>query len=134
MATKLNLDEIVSRKTDTSKKVSSNSVSVSSDKIKKNEIIDIPIYPQDDDFIQAFKTFLNEQKTTIQEMEDSGFFKETEAYNIIYNLKKSYNVKTDPKTGKDKVIKPQFSWMRAAKLLEYFGYQVKFIFEKIENE
>ena len=129
MGVKLDLDEIVKRKTNINKKASNSTKS--GEKSKKNEIIEIPIYPEDDRLLKAFKNFINDQKVTLQEMEDSGFFKETEAYNIIYNLKKPY--KKIVKNGKEKEIKPQFSWMRAERLLEYFGYDIEFVFTPIEE-
>lgn len=130
MSIKLDLDEISKRKINTEKKSANSSVR-NSDKIKKNEAIEIPIYPEDNSMLRAFKNFINEQKVSLQQMEESGFFKEAEAYNIIYNLKKPY--KTIDKDGKKRTIKPQFSWVRAEKLLEYFGYEIEFIFHPIDN-
>ena len=131
MGVKLNLDEIANRKINTKKKASS-SQSRNGDKVKKNEIIEIPIYPEDDRMMRAFKNFINEQKTTLQKMDESGFFKETEAYNIIYNLKRPYI--TIEKNGKVKKTKPQFSWVRAEKLLDFFGYDIEFVFHPINEE
>lgn len=145
----LDIDDILSRKINksvkkTDKKIKKEKTSlledentddkpVSSNKrIKRNEIIHLQIYKEDNALIKAFKNFINKQETTIQEMEESGFFKETEVFNIIYNLRRPYPVNKD-----DKSKKPQFSWMRAERILEYFGYDIEFKFIpklKINND
>jgi len=129
----LDLDEIIKRKTNTNKKTVRKSYDENITKTKKDEVIVIPYYPQDNYFIRAFKEFINSQKITLEMMEQSGFFKQSEAYNIIYNLKKPYKTEID-ENGKQKKINPQFSWTRAEKMLDFLGYSLEFIFKKNEEE
>ena len=113
------LDEIMSRKT----KNHYDPKQIEAVEVRnKNDILHFTIYDTDNDLIRMLKQFLNDRNASYSEMNNSGFFKATEVYNIRYVLSKS---KEEGST---------LSWNRAMKVLDYFGYTARVKFTPIEGK
>ena len=113
------LDEILSRKT--KNRYDPKQVEVVETR-NKNDILHFTIYNSDNDLVKMIKQFINDQEASYSEMNNSGYFKATEVYNIKYNLSKS------------EAEGCKICWKRAMRIVDYFGYVIRVKWTPIEGK